>query len=157
LLSCGVPKLRVFFRYWLIVLVWMVLIFSASGDQMSFQRSSRILGPLIHWLLPQLSNESVHAAVVSIRKCAHFGEFAVLALLLWRALRKPARNETRPWEWRTAAIALLLVVAYAASDEIHQLFVPSRQGSILDVMIDSSGALLALIFLWAFGRWRHRW
>ena len=67
----------------------MALIFSASGDRASFSHSSRIIGPIVRWLFPQLSDEAVHAIVVLVRKCAHLAEYAVLALLLWRALRKP--------------------------------------------------------------------
>lgn len=150
-------KLRVFLKYWLVVIVWMLVIFSASSDTASFQHSSRILAPLIRWICPNLPEDSVFAIVTFVRKCAHFGEYAVLALLLWRAVRKPRRNDTRPWEWRTAITVLLIVALYAASDEFHQKFVPSRQASVVDVLIDSSGGILALIFLWAVGRWRHRW
>ena len=80
----------------------------------------------------------------------------LLQLLLWRALRKPARNQPQPWDWRTAARTILVVLAYAASDEFHQAFVPSRQASILDVLLDTTGALFALLLLWAIGRWRKR-
>jgi VanZ family protein len=48
-------------------------------------------------------------------------------------------------------IALLLAIVYAASDEIHQTLVPGRNGSILDVLIDGSGALTAL---WIFSKTR---
>jgi VanZ family protein len=144
-------------KYWLIVVVWMAIIFSASSDTASFQHSSRILAPLIHWIYPSLPEASVFAIVTFLRKCAHFGEYAVLALLVWRAVRKPQRNDTRPWHWGATAMCLLVVVSYAATDEFHQRFVPSRQSSVVDVLIDSSGAVLALIFLWAVGRWRHRW
>ncbi len=135
----------------------MVVIFSASSDRASFQRSSRIIGPLIHWLAPNLPEETVSAIVTFVRKCAHVGEYAVLALLCWRALRNSLPCERTDWDWKVASWTLLVVVLYAASDELHQTFVPSRQGSPVDVLIDSSGAALALIFLWALGRWRHRW
>jgi len=45
---------------------------------------------------------------------------------------------------------------YAASDEFHQTFVPSREGCVRDVMIDTSGALAGLFALWLFGRLRKR-
>lgn len=135
----------------------MCLIFSASSDQMSFQHSSRIIGPMLRWLFPHLSDASVHATVVCLRKCAHVTEYAFLALLIWRALRKPLSSHPRPWQWSDAVRTTLLVMLYAASDELHQLFVSSRQASVADVMLDTSGAILALLFLWALGRWRKRW
>jgi VanZ family protein len=135
----------------------MVVIFSASGDRASFSHSSRIIGPLVRWLFPQLSDEAIHAIVVSVRKGAHLTEYAVLTLLLWRALRKPRRGDARPWQWSQAGLALGLTALYAASDELHQLFVPSRQGSIWDVLLDTAGGALALVGLWVVGRVRKCW
>src|SRR5437868_995902 len=98
LLTSAVPKLRSFVIYWLPVLIWMAVIFSASSDRMSFQHSSRIIGPLVHWLLPNLSEESLYKLVLFIRKGAHLTEYAVLALLVWRALRASTRNHSQSWQ-----------------------------------------------------------
>ena len=138
------------------MLVWMCVIFSASSDQMSFQHSSRLIGPLVRWLLPHLSDEAVDNVVFFARKCAHLAEYAVLALLLWRALHKPAEPGHAPWRWSKAGLVVALVALYAASDEIHQAFVPSRQASVWDVLLDTSGAVLALLCWWAVGRLRKR-
>ena len=148
-------KTRSFFRYWLPVLVWMGVIFSASSDRMSFQHSSRIIGPFLHWLFPHLSDEAVHAVVIFVRKCAHLTEYAVLALLLWRALRRPAEPVPAPWQWSKAGLVLALVALYAASDEIHQAFVPSREACVRDVLLDTTGAALALLCLWTVWRLRR--
>ena len=135
----------------------MWVIFSASSDRMSFQHSSRIIGPVVRWLFPHLSDEAVHAIVVIVRKCAHLAEYAVLALLLWRALHKPPKPDAPPWRWSEAGLVLALVALYAASDEIHQTFVPSRQGCVRDVLLDTAGGALGLLCLWAAGRLRKRW
>lgn len=137
-----------FFKYWLPVILWMALIFCASGDSMSSMHTSRFLGPLIHWLMPFLSEDAVASVVFYIRKGAHFLEFAVLGLLFWRALRRPVRGDTRPWSWREARLALSCAALYAASDEFHQLFVPTREGKLHDVAIDSAGAACGLFVLW---------
>ena len=149
------PRLAWFCSRWLPVLLWMWLIFSASGDAMSFGHSSRIIGPLARWLFPHLSDEAVHNTVVFVRKCAHVGEYAVLALLLWRALNRPVTLKPPPWRWSKAGVVLALVALYAASDELHQVFVPSRQGSVWDVLLDTFGAALGLLGLWAVSRWRR--
>jgi VanZ family protein len=128
----------------------MGLIFSASSDQGSFPRSSRIIGPLLRWLFPDLSDEAIHATVVLVRKCAHLAEYALLAVLLWRALRKPRRGRARPWRWSEAGAALALTALYAASDEVHQLFVPSRGASVWDVLLDTLGGAAGLLCAWAF-------
>jgi VanZ family protein len=80
-----------------------------------------------------------------LRKCAHMTEYAILAVLLLRA--------TGSYAW-----AFALAVAYAASDEVHQLFVRGRHGSPVDVGIDAIGALIGLavartkLRVWTTGR-----
>ena len=49
-------------------------------------------------------------------------------------------------------LALIVAVLYAASDELHQAFVPGRSSSIVDVWIDAGGALMALLAV-AMIRW----
>ena len=75
------------------------------------------------------------------RKLIHFSEFALLALLWWRALR--TRFDSR----RAALAAFALTSLYAAGDEFHQSFVDGRNGNPVDWLIDSAGAGLAM--LWA--------
>ena len=147
-------KLRPFFKYWLPVLMWMALIFSASADSHSYERSSLFVEPLLHWLFPQMPEAQVKAIHHVIRKCAHLTEYAVLALLLWRAVRKPMKNDPRPWIWREARLALLIVALYAASDEFHQSFVATRTALVSDVFVDTTGGAAGLLALWAFGRRR---
>jgi VanZ family protein len=144
-------------KYWLPVVVWMVLIFSASGDQMSFARSSRFIGPLVHWLFPDASPEFVRGVIFVIRKGAHVTEYAVLAVMVWWALRRSESGATQPWSWSRAGLALVIAALYATTDELHQAWVPSRQGSALDVLIDTAGAVFGLLFLWFLGRWRRLW
>ena len=69
-----------------------------------------------------------------LRKIAHAAEFAVLGALLARAVG-------------TAWLAFALGALYAVSDEVHQSFVPGRQGSALDVAIDVVGVALGVV-LW---------
>ena len=150
-------KFRAFLKYWLPALIWMALIFSASSDVESFAHSSRILAPLLHWLFPQMPDDTMYLIVLIVRKCAHMTEYAVFALLLWRALRKPMKNDPRPWIWREARLALLMVALYAASDEFHQMFVPERTARVTDVLIDTAGGAASLLALWLLGRRRkHR-
>jgi VanZ family protein len=157
LLPSHVAKFRAFAIYWIPVLIWMAIIFSASSDRMSFSHSSRIIAPILHWLFPQMSDQTVHSIVFAFRKAAHVTEYAILGLLLWRAFRKPNPANPRPWLWSEARSALLFVALYATTDEIHQSFVPTRQGSAWDVLLDSLGGAFGLLFLWILGRWRKHW
>ena len=146
----AVSKFRSFLKYWLPVLAWMTLIFSGSGDARSAAHSSRIILPLMRWLCPHMSQEDLDLVVLLVRKCAHLTEYAVLAWLFWRAVRKPVKRDARPWSWRLAGGAILFVALYAGSDEWHQTFVPNREGCVRDVMIDTTGAVLGMGALWGY-------
>jgi VanZ family protein len=151
------PTGRTLIRYWLPPLLWMAAIFSASTDLGSFQHSSHLLAPVLRWFFPRLSEDTTDTLVYGIRRCAHLSEYAVLAWLFWRGRRKPVRNDLRPWSWREAWLSVFLVFLFAASDEFHQHFVLSRNASPRDVMLDSAGAMLGLLLLFAYGRQRGRW
>ncbi len=144
-----------FLRYWLPLLVCMVLIFSASSDAQSVAHTSRFLEPFLRWFKPNISAEAINAVRWGVRKTAHMTEFAFLTWLAWRALRRPVRRDARPWSARCAWGAVGLAVLYAATDEIHQNFVPNRTPSIGDVGIDTAGALLGMMAVWVVFRWRR--
>ena len=135
----------------------MSLIFFASSDNKSYQHSSRLIEPLLHWLFPHMTQAHVEMIHHALRKCAHLTEYAILGLLLWRAVRKPKRHDPRPWRWSQAAIAIGIVFLYASTDEIHQIFVPTRTPMFTDVLIDTTGAIIGMIVLWALGRLCNWW
>ena len=75
------------------------------------------------------------------RKLIHFGEYALLCFLWWRALA----TVTTPR--RAALLAFLITSGYAATDEFHQTFVEGRHGNPIDWLIDSAGAALVALKL----------
>lgn len=125
---------------WAPPLLWMIMIFSVSADANSVVRSSRIIEPLCRWLMPRITVAQLEMAHLVVRKAAHMIEFAFLAFLLLRALSN-GREGFRRW----APVAWVLATAFAASDEFHQVFVSNRNGTIQDVAIDSTGALLGVL------------
>lgn len=78
---------------------------------------------------------------VAVKKSAHAAEYAILSLLLWRALVKLWPLETR----RAAIFAWLIAALFAVSDEFHQSFTPSRTPNPTDVLIDVAAAAVAMI------------
>jgi VanZ family protein len=152
-----VRKTLVFIKYWLPLLLWFALIFAASRDGDSFNRSSRIIAPLVKWLMPGLDPDGVDRVVLVVRKCAHAFEYAVLAWLFWRAFRHSMGVAPGKWSARVAFLAWLFATLYAVTDEWHQGFVPTRQGSIWDVILDSFGAAMGVGLIWLIGRWRRVW
>lgn len=75
------------------------------------------------------------------RKLVHAFEYGLLCFLWWRALRT-----VLPFR-RAIAGAVLVTVVYAVTDELHQTTVAGRNGSPVDVLIDSLGAMLAAALL----------
>ncbi len=150
-------KLRPFLKYWLPALIWMGVIFTASSDSHSYEHSSRFIEPFLRWLFPHWPETRIHDVHEVFRKCAHLTEYAVLALLFWRALRQPVKNDPRPWNRREAGLAIVLVFLYAASDEFHQRFVPTRTAHVSDVLIDTAGGAAGLLVFWLAGRRQKHW
>lgn len=134
------------------LLLWLGLIFFASTGEFSASNTSLIIGPLLHWLFPQISEESLNQVHFIVRKLAHFTEYAVLGLLAARAFIKSSHQSIKR---RWFLISLLLVASYALSDEFHQSFVATRTASVYDSLIDASGGLTALI-LYSIRRRRTR-
>lgn len=132
----------------------MGLIFYGSTGLLSAQNTSRFIGPLLRWACPGISDQAVEAVQVIVRKGGHLTEYAVLALLLWRARRQPVQQEPRPWRWSDARWAMGTATLYAVTDEIHQALVVSRQGSAWDVLLDAVGAAAGLLAVWGIRRWR---
>ena len=139
------------------MLFWLALIFSASGDANSFKHSSTLFEPLMRWLFPGMAQTTIEQWHYYFRKGGHLTEFAILALLLWRAIRQPRPGEFRPWRRDQAGLALASTWLLAAGDEIHQVFVPSRTAQVSDVFIDTAGGAIGLIVLWGIGKFLKHW
>jgi VanZ family protein len=142
----GFSSLKVFLRYWLPILLWMAIIFAGSTDLMSAEHTSRIIVPLLRWFFPSISPITLIRAEFFVRKAAHVSEYAVLAVLFYRAFVHTILQSRRAL---SAGLVLFSCAAYAASDEFHQSFVPSRTASLRDVMIDLCGATLAVLLYWS--------
>lgn len=135
-------------RAWWPALLWAVVIFFLSTDTFSASNTSRFIEPILRWFLPSASEDFIDQLHFLIRKCAHFTEYFVFYLLLYRGIRA----ERKGWHWSWAFGAWFIAAAYSALDEIHQSFVASRTASAWDSLLDSTGALVALLVLCLFYR-----
>lgn len=75
-----------------------------------------------------------------VRKLAHFTEFAILGVLMYLCVKEYRKN-------KLVLISLLLSTMYAISDEIHQIFVPGRACTLIDICIDTCGALIGILLV----------
>ena len=129
--------------YWLPPLVWMALIWGVSSDIGSADHSAGPLAWIFSALFPWATPSQIELAHVAVRKLGHTVEYAILAALWFRTLYAGRRL---PFTW-SALMSLAISIAWAITDEVHQSFVPSRNASALDVIVDSTGATLVLLAL----------
>ena len=111
--------------YWLPSVLWMGMIFFLSS-----RASVRV--------------SDTQAIQFLFFKTLHVVEYAILYTLLFRALK----NTYPAPLWQNRYNAFLFAVVYGMTDELHQMFVPTREGAFRDVIIDTIGISLAAISLW---------
>jgi hypothetical protein len=66
--------------------LWLGVIFVGSTNVMSTEHTSRFIAPFLRWLNPDISIEVIAQIQFVVRKAAYVGEYAILAILFWRAL-----------------------------------------------------------------------
>ncbi|MEK7595109.1 MAG: VanZ family protein [Patescibacteria group bacterium] len=87
--------------------------------------------------LPGADFSSDGSANFWIRKALHIAEYTLLCVTYFRATKN-------------AFLSIIFAIFYAAFDEVHQSFVPTRTGKISDFLIDSSGILVTGLLLWKY-------
>ena len=141
--------LRKFVAYVLPLLLWMCFIYFMSTDRASAANTRPVMHSILQRIFPtieqRLSAEQIERIDWNIRKTAHVTEYAILSILAFRAV---SFGDPR-FRHRNVVGPLLIGVLYAASDEYHQSFYPSRGAAAADVFFDSFGVLTGqLICLW---------
>ena len=135
-------------KYWLPAIGIAIVISLFSTHYFSSEQTARFIFPILRWLFPSASHHIFRLMHLGIRKAAHITEFGIFSIAVFHGVRA----ERPGWRLEWAVITLLIAVSYAGLDEWHQSFVPLREARLRDVLIDSTGALLAQVFVWAFAR-----
>ena len=112
-----------FIKLWLPVFVWCGVIFWLSNT-------------------PNLNTNLGFWGII-LRKIAHIAEYFILTILLYRAFKNTFTLKYLYLVFLPSVLSLI----YAISDELHQLFVPTRNGSLEDALIDAIGIGLFVILL----------
>jgi len=134
---------------WAAVIAMIIIILGFSnqngGDSVSI--SEKIVDKIISLLslmIPIARNEVLmENRNYLFRKAMHFSEYFILTLLAFNALRFFKLNKTK-----ASVFAMLIACLTAIIDELYQRTVPGRNSQIMDVLIDSSGALVAILICW---------
>lgn len=139
-----------------VLLLFLIFGFSAQDGESSGSLSFEIslfLVKLASPFLPAAMSEEVlleRAELIHyfVRKAAHMTEYFLLTLSLQLPLTAWFSNKIS--QKPRIVIGFAATVLFAALDEFHQTFVPGRSGNFTDVCIDSTGALIASLFLLLF-------
>ena len=142
-----------------------IFTFSAMPADDSNRLSTGLIWHIVGFIVPGYDQMSAaeqlqwqEALQFPVRKAAHFSEYALLGMLMLNMTLRLDCLRDRPISVR-AGVAWALCVAYCLTDEIHQIFVPGRTFKLLDIVIDSSGALagiaLVLLIMWIVKRVRR--
>ena len=126
------------------MIIWMIFIFimsNTNGNDSSSQSN------FFANIILQFINIHKETLTLLIRKIAHMSEYAILALFTYYALIKIAFNKRIIFQ-----ITFLISFLYACSDEFHQLFISGRSGQFTDIIIDSTGCLIMLLFLYLWDK-----
>jgi VanZ family protein len=130
-------------RSWWPALLWAAVIFTMSTDSFSAKHTGAVLEPILRWFDRSLTEEQFKFLHHLIRKSAHFTEYFVFCLFLYRGVQGARAG----WRWAWGFEALFIAAAYSVLDEVHQAFVASRTASPYDSLLDSAGAFAAFAFL----------
>lgn len=124
----------------ILILLWMYIVFGFSSQ--NGEESSGISFK-ISMLLTKNNEEIANNIEPYVRKIAHFSEYAVggilifLLFLTFEKISPMMRN----------ILSMVITIIYAITDEIHQLFIPGREGKIVDVYIDTLGIITGILFI----------
>ena len=133
------PKLSVLF--WLAAAAWCGVLFFFSGQ--SGVESGDLSMRFTQWVLRTFPFLPYAAEVLEpiLRKCAHFGIFAVEGALLGSAMMTCLRERTMG-----GLLAALCCAVIAALNEYHQSFAEGRSCEFRDMLIDSAGGATGVLF-----------
>ncbi len=138
---------RQIWKAWIPAIIWLCIITIESTDYLSSGHTSRILYPVLHYLLG-LDLVRFEVWHHYIRKTGHFVGYFTLSCLLFRAWKASLPvGAAKRWVLRWANVSFLMTVLVASLDEWHQTFIPSRTGTVRDVILDSGAALTAQIVI----------
>ena len=140
---------------WMMVIAWAALIFIFSHQPAQVSKGLSVA--TTEFVIETMEKMSPdHGFEVSdlhrvVRKHAHFWLYLVLGIQVVHSVS--LRSELR---LRHVLIAFVCCVAYAISDEIHQLYVPGRGAQASDVLIDSAGVIVGIALYGLISRFSRK-
>lgn len=135
----------------MVVMMIIIYLFSAKNGVQSSHTSGGTVSIMISFFekIPGIHITELKQAELArymelpVRKLAHITEYGILLATIYIPIEKNFMLENS----KKVIVSAVIAILYAASDELHQRFVPGRSGRVTDVLIDSIGILVALFIL----------
>jgi VanZ family protein len=140
-------------KSWIAALLWLGLILGESTTYASAENTGRFLYPMLHYLLG-ITQAQFPVWQFFIRKTGHFIGYFTLSVLLFRSWRATFPTPGVRWTIRWAILPFGMTALVACLDEWHQTYLPGRTGTVHDVLLDSTAALVAQVLLFTILRQR---
>ena len=137
------PRIKTWISAWAPPVIWAAVIWQLGTDGLSETHTRSLVGRLLDWVLPGLTDENLASLVWLLRKLAHAVVYGLLALLCWRG----ASLTFEVSRWGHTFFGLIPVVLLALSDEWRQGSSQVRSGAWGDVLLDLAGGALAVLAL----------
>ena len=139
---------RIVFGLLALAMMVVIFFFSSQNGEESGNLSNSITETVVDFVVKtfdvqfEKTEENMSIVKMIIRKLAHFSEYFVFAVFVTLFMYTFKLNKLA-----LSGISLAIAALYATTDEFHQSFVDSRFASPIDIGIDSSGALVAILIL----------
>lgn len=135
--------------YSTLLILWLIVIFNFSNQNgvISGGNSSGIIYSTLDIIynIFNISKDNIYEVLSiihnPIRECAHVFEYFVLAFLTFKTLESFNIKENK------YIITILFCLLSASLDEIHQLFIVGRAFEYYDILMDTLGSILMLLFI----------
>ncbi len=135
--------------YGCLCILWCVLIFAMSHESapVSAERSSGLTRQIVKLFVSVFGGDIEDIQLLDnieflLRKGAHMFLYFVLAVLSFLFVETFSFRRVSE-----CILSLSFCLLYSMSDEIHQLFIEGRSGSVKDVLIDMTGAVIGVLFI----------
>jgi VanZ family protein len=133
---------------WLPSIIWLTVIATESTNFGSSEHTGRILYPIFRFVF-KIDPAEFAVWHILLRKLGHFVGYFTLSVLLFRSWRATFPRISTPWCLQWATVAFLSASLVAVLDEWHQSGMPSRTGTVRDVIIDITAGLAAQLAIYA--------
>ena len=150
---------RWWFSVWAPVAIAIAVICMESTGTFSAQNTSSWLRPIAEHWFGAIKDSTWEAFHHCLRKTGHFVGYGTVGFTFLRAwlhtLDRRGPTELLPFRLESSILAIFSTAIVASCDEFHQSFLPNRNGTPVDVLLDTAGASVLCLLVWLVC-WRKR-